>query len=65
MFHFQNNTTKNKNKTTKKDDGNAEMAPNLTKWLRYLKKIIKMKIAMSNIQIIPSKPVTDENETMC
>ena len=69
MFHFQKNTTKNEQKTTKKDGGNAEMAPNLTKWLSYVMYILinnqnQNQLAMFNIQIIPSKPVIDENETM-
>ena len=42
------------------------MAPNLTKWLSYVmclkNKENENQLAMSNIQIIPSKPVTDENE---
>ena len=45
------------------------MAPNLTKWLSYVMYILinsqnQNQLAMFNIQIIPSKPVTDENETM-
>ena len=42
------------------------MAPNLTKWLSYVmclkNKENENQLAISNIQIIPSKPVTDENE---
>ena len=51
---------------TKKDDSNAEMASNLTKWLSYVmclkNKENENQLAMSNIQIILLKPITDENE---